>query len=320
MTWLFISIIAYFLAAISVIIDKTLLKKDIPNPIVYTFYIAVLGAVLMMAVIPFGFSVPDILTILIALAAGAIFILALILMFSALRKEEASRVAPMIGGLTPIFVFIFAKYFLKEFLTPTQYLAFVFLIAGSFLISLNFRQKGALQWLKKKLGLSKKPLPQIRKVFWVALPAAILFGAANTLTKFVYQHTDFLTGFIWTRLGSFIAVMALLIIPANRQAITKNFKQTKHKKTSQKRVGGRFLFGQACGGISALLIQYAIFLGSVSLVQALQGLQYAFVFLLVLILTIFMPKILKEEISKEIFWQKAIAVGLIFIGLYFITI
>ncbi len=321
MTWLLISIIAYFLAAIAVIVDKTLLKKDIPEPIVYTFYIAILGAVLMLAVIPFGVGIPNILTIFVSLTAGAAFTWALILMFTAFKKDDVSRVAPMIGGLVPIFVLGLATFVLNEKLSCTQYIAYIFLILCSFLISLDFRNRGIVKWLKKKLGLDKRlSMPRIRKALWVALPAAALFGISHVLTKFVYLNTKFLTGFLWTRLGAFLAVMLLLIIPENRQMIIKNFKKNKRRKSTQKNVGGRFLFGQLSGGISAILLQYAIFLGSVSLINALQGLQYIFVFFIALILTIFIPKILKEEVSKEIFWQKVVAVGLIFIGLYFITI
>jgi len=320
MTWLLVSIIAYFLAAIAMVIDKTLLKKDIPHPIVYTFYIAILGAVLMLLVIPFGFLVPDILTLIVSLIAGAVFVWALILMFTAFKKDDITRVAPMVGGLVPIFVLGLAALILNEKLNCTQYIACIFLILGSFLISLDFQKHGAWHWFKKKLGLDKRlSMPHIRKTLWIALPAAVLFGASHVLTKFVYNNTEFLTGFFWTRLGAFLAVMLLLINQQNRELIIKNFKKNKKNKSQTKKVGGRFLFGQACGGGSALLIQYAIFLGSVSLVNALQGLQYVFIFLIVLVLTIFVPKILKEEVSKEIFWQKVIAVGLIFIGLYFIT-
>lgn len=320
MSWLLITISAYFLNAIALVIDKTLLKKDIPNPVVYVFYIALLGAVLMLLVIPFGFSVPAELIIFVSIIAGAIFVWALILMFSALRKEEASRVAPMIGGLTPFFVFILAWFVLEESLTSNQYVAFIFLIIGTFLISLDFRKRGAWYWLKKKLGFVQKlSLPKIRKTLWIALPSAALFGVAHVLTKYVYLNTEFLTGFIWTRLGAFLAVLALLVFPENRQAIFKNFKKTSKKRGVRQRVSIRFLLGQWCGGASALLIQYAIFLGSVILVNALQGMQYVFVFLIVLLLTIFLPKILKEEISKEVFFQKIVAVLLIFIGLYFVA-
>lgn len=319
--WLITAISAYFLNAIALVVDKTLLKKDIPHPFVYVFYIAVLGAILMLLILPFGFAIPNAITILVSLIAGAIFVWALLLMFDALKKDEATRVGPMIGGLTPIFVLILAWYVLEEALTCNQYIGFVFLILGAFLISLDFQTHGFKSWLKKKLKLETKiELPQIRKILWIALPSAALFGVAHILTKFVYQNTEFLTGFIWTRAGSLLAVLFLLLTPANRKLIFKDLKKNKKKPNQTKKTGFKFLFGQACGAGGAVLIQYAIFLGSVTLVNALQGLQQVFIFIIVLLLTLIAPKLLKEKISKEIFFQKILAVALIFIGLYFVAI
>ena len=323
MTWFLITILAYFLNAVANVIDKTLLKKDALHPIVYTFYIAILGAILMLAFIPFGFGIPTLKIILIALLAGAIFISALIFMFSALQKDDATRITPMIGGMVPIFVLFFAKLFFNESLTSPQYFAFVFLILGSFLISLDFQKHGAWHWIKKKLKLEKRfSIPKLRKVIWLALPSAFLFGLAHALTKIVYFNTEFTTGFVWTRLGSLLAVALLLIFKNNRKLISENFKKNKKKKNQKqtKKNGIKFLFGQACGGSGMVLIQYAVFLGSVSLVNALQGIQYVFVFVFVLLSTLFFPKFLKEEFTKEIFFQKILAVILIFIGLWLIVI
>ncbi len=319
--WLIIAISAYFLNAIAMVVDKTLLKKNIYHPFVYVFYIAVLGAILMLLVLPFGFVIPTGITLFIALVSGAVFVWALLLLFSVLKKDEATRVGPMVGGLTPVFVLILAWYVLQESLTCNQYIGFIFLILGAFLISLDFQEHGAKAWLKKKLKLNTKiQLPQIRKTLWLALPASALFGVSHVLTKFVYQNTEFLPGFIWTRAGSLLAVLVLLLIPANRALIFKDLKKNKKQKNDAQKTGGRFLFGQACGASGAVLIQYAIFLGSVTLINALQGLQQVFIFIIVLLLTLIAPKILKEEISKEIFFQKITAVALIFIGLYFVAI
>ena len=321
MNWLIITLVAYLLNAVAAVIDKTMLKKNVLSPISYTFSIAVLGGVLMLLVIPFGFGIPNILTLIVSLIAGAAFVWALILMFKALEKDDATRVAPMIGGLVPIFVFIFAWYVLEESLTSNQYFAFIFLIIGTFLISLDFQKHGALSWIKNKFGVkSKIVLPQIRKTLWFALPASLLFGISHVLTKFVYTNTEFLTGFIWTRLGSFLAIMLLLVSIKNRNIIKRDFKKNKKQPKQTKSTSIRFLFGQLCGGGGALLLQYAIFLGSVTLVNALQGVQYIFIFLLVILFTTTLPKLIKEKFTKELVIQKIIAILIIGIGLYLIAV
>jgi len=54
-------------------------------------------------------------------------------------------------------------------------------------------------------------------------------------------------------------------------------------------------------------------------VQALQGTQYAFVFLAVLLLTYNHPKLLREKISVQIMIQKIIAVMFIALGIWLIA-
>ena len=160
----------------------------------------------------------------------------------------------------------------------------------------------------------------IRKTLWIALPASVLFAVSHVLIKFVYINTDFFSGFIWTRLGSFLAVILLLLSAKNRNIIKNDFKKNKNQPSQTKSTTFRFLFGQACGGSGAILIQYAIFLGSVTLVNALQGAQYGFVFILAALATLFLPKLIKETISREIIIQKILAILIIGIGLYLIAI
>lgn len=326
MSWLLITLIAYFLNAIANIIDKTMVKKDVLHPVVYVFYIAILGLGLMLVLAPFGFTIPNLEIIGISILAGSSFILALLLMFFALQKDDATRVAPMIGGLAPVFIFILAKILLNEVLKPTQYLAFIFLIIGTFLISMDFRSRGFISWIRNKLrkifGIRKIVLPKIRKTILWALPAAFLFGVSHVLSKLVYNNTEFFNGFIWTRLGGLVAILILLLFPQNLKLIKENLKKSSEKKQAKKtkKDGLRFLIGQACGGGGMILLQYAIFLGSVSLINALQGVQYVFVFLIAVFLTAFYPKFLKEKFSHEIFMQKGIAVLIIFFGLWLIVV
>jgi len=302
MSWLIITLIAYLLNAIAAVIDKTMLKKNVLSPISYVFSIAMLGAVLILFVLPFGFTVPNLFILIISLIAGAVFTWGLILLFQALQKDEATRTSAMIGGLVPIFVFILAWYVLEEKLTSNQYLAFIFLIVGIFLMALDFQER------------------IIRKTLWIALPASVLFAVSHVLTKFVYINTDFLSGFVWTRLGAFISILVLLISAKNRAIIKRDFKKNKNQPSKAKSTTFRFLFGQACGGGGAILIQYAIFLGSVTLVNALQGAQYGFVFILAALATLFLPKLIKETISREIIFQKILAILIIGIGLYLIAV
>lgn len=289
--WLPIVVSAYFLNAVAAVVDKFLIAKKIPNPAVYTFFIAALG-LLGLVLIPWGFNWPGWFQFLIALLAGLTFTLALLYLFKALSLSEASRITPFIGGLSPIFVLIFSFLFLTERLSPNQLLAFFLIVAGTLVISWEKSQRKGLV-----------------KGFAFALFSALLFGISYTLTKYVYNHQAFISGFVWMRMAAFLGALLLLINPANRQAIKESF----HK--SDVKVGGLFFFGQASGALSFILINYAISLAKVSLVNALQGLQYVFLLTLVLILARWHPHILAEKVRGKILMQKIIAVGLIGGGL-----
>lgn len=110
MNWFIIVIIAYLLNAIAMIVDKALLKKSIPEPIVYTFYIGLLGLIFIPILMPFGFGVPSAYLIVISLLAGIFFIVALLIFFRALKGDDASQVIPVIGGLSPIIIMILAFF------------------------------------------------------------------------------------------------------------------------------------------------------------------------------------------------------------------
>ena len=54
------------------------------------------------------------------------------------------------------------------------------------------------------------------------------------LAKFVFSNQEFISGFVWTRIGSFLAALLLLLIPAAR---AHYFHTT---KTAGAKAGGSF--------------------------------------------------------------------------------
>lgn len=294
--WLPIVIFAYFLNAIAIVIDKFLLGKRIPEPVVYTFWIAALG-LLAVVLLPFGFALPDWQGWAIDFLAGFSFVAALLAMFTALKQTEASRVSPFIGGLSPIFVFLIAFLFLGERLAQREIWAFLFLLLGSFLISLDFGEV-------KKSG---------RRAFYFAFLAAFLFGLSYGLTKLVFNQQPFISGFVWIRVGAFVGALFLLLWPKARQAIL-------HPPATAGETKGIFLFGQACGAGSFLLVNYAIALASVTLVNVLQGVQYVFLLAMTIFISQKMPQLFREKTTKAIILQKIAAIVLIAAGLALIAL
>jgi len=77
-------------------------------------------------------------------------------------------------------------------------------------------------------------------------------------------------------------------------------------------VGMFFTAGASLTGL------WAITTGPISLVSVFRGFQSVFVLIYALFLSIWLPKILKEEVSKGVLGVKFVAIILMMIGLYLI--
>ena len=113
--------------------------------------------------------------------------------------------------------------------------------------------------------------------------------------------------------------MALLFFPSIRALFHKKPKTDASQARSKKRfilVAGDI----ALGVTGATLVQYAVALGSVSMVNALAGAQYAILIFLVALISKFFPNILKETFTSKEIVQKIVAVVIISIGLILLLI
>ena len=303
MSWILLVIIAHFFNAGIFIIDRYLLKKGFPNPLSYTFYVGILS-IFILLLIPFGFSLPAISQIILALVAGGIWLLALFVFYTALHQGESSRVVPTVGGFIPLFTLVLSFIFLGERLNPRELIAFCFLVGGGVFLSL-------LVTRAQNFSSNKKIC--LNKAFAPALWAALFFAIYYVMTKFIFLHQSFVNGLIWIRLGSALTAAFLLIPSGFRRRI---FKKT---RTIEKKTLKIFFSARALGLMAGLLIYLAIYLGSVTLVNALQGTQYLFLLFLAFVLFKKIPS-LREQFDKKVLVQKIIAIILISLGLIILVV
>lgn len=300
MSWLTVIILAYFLFAIVSLGDKYLLIGP-PNPKIYTFYVGILG-IFILVLIPFvNFFVPNLYQILFCFLAGAIYIFALLGLYEGLEKFEASRIIPAIGGILPIVTFLLVYFFSngKETLVPLVFLAFFFLILGSVLITIE---------PEKKISFGS---------FKISALTAFLFALTFVLTKYVYLTQPFWNGFIWIRIGGFLTILCFPFFKAVRKEIFFR------KFTFNKKTGTFFVLNQGVGAGAFILQNWAIALAGLAylaIINALQGIQYIFLFIFAILLSLKFPNILKEKISKKNIFQKIFAILLIGIGLTILTL
>ncbi len=302
--WLLVTIGAYFLTAINSVIDKHLIGKKIPEPIVYSFYVGIFS-IFVIVLIPFGFEWPGFSQFFAAFFTGAVFLLALISFFYALRADEASRIVSIVGGITPIFVLIFSIIVFGASLDQIDMYAFAFLVLGSVIISLR---------KSKTCGVFELHKYSCARSIELAILSSVFFALFFVFAKFVFLNQPFMSGFIWTRIGSFLAAIGILLIPSYRRLIFHSTKSVKMKS------GGLFIGNKILAGVAFLILNYAISVGDVVLVNALGGIKYVLLLAMAVIFTKWFPKVIREQTSPLVMFQKISAVVLIFVGIFLIAL
>ncbi len=296
MFWFPLAIVSYALNSVALLMDKFLLTKKIPNPAIYTLAISLMGMVAVV-LLPFDWQQPGGSEIFWALMSGIVFTPALYFMFLALKNGESSRIVPFLGGLQPIIILPLTWYFLGENFSSTFFVALFLFCVGTVLISY---EKGRAK----------------HAAYWYGLISAILFALSLVMVKWVYLRTDtFITPFVLTRLGSAVAALPLLLMPG------VVFFKSKVAIKKVKQPWTLLVIGQASGALASVGVNLAIAISTnaTAIINAMQGLQYAILFVAVLVLTKFFPKILKENMSAAVLLQKAIATSLIILGLVLIA-
>jgi drug/metabolite transporter (DMT)-like permease len=310
MSWLMVAIIAYLMLATVNLLDKFLVDNVLKNSRAYAFAACSLGLLIFVAS-PWFLSWPGWPLLVLNLVNGSVFAVALWLLYEALRRGEASRTLVLIGGATPIFSLLFSILFFQEKFSANQWAGMAFILIGVLVIAFLPVSRS---YLSRVLG--KFNLVQVveDKGLLIALFSALAYSLYFVSTKYAYSFQPFISAFMWNRLGAAIFVLIFLFRNNDRRAIIGIFSRPGRKKN-----GFLIILNQAIGSLGFILQNYAIFLGSVVLVNALQGIQYAFLLIISASLSLLAPKLLKETFSWRIVLQKTIAVVAIAIGLYFIA-
>lgn len=303
MLWFVIALIGYALLALVFVLDKFILSKSLGSPAVYAFYssIFMFGA---LAALPFGVQVLFGLDWFWAIVSGLAFGGGLWAMFTAVKRGEASHIDPFIGAVVTIAVYTLSYMFLSESLTRTQIGGIIVLIFASLLLSFEkTRQRNGFH-----VGF-----------IW-AIIAGILFGLSHVTAKYLYELYPFLTAFVWTRAATGLLGIALLLAPSVRRELKTVFSKKKARAASKKINFGKdhalmvVSLDKVLGIVGVVLIQYSISIGSVTLVNALSGLQYAFMFVMIYVLTKLRPRLFNEYFTKRELRMQILALFFVLIG------
>ena len=300
MGWIAYTLGGYFFNAVTSIFDKFLLSGRIKEPCVYAFYVAILSLFAIIFV-PFGVQWIPWQTIVVFVISGVMFLYGLVAFYNAVKRSEISRVAPLVGISISVIAGVASLAFGPAAgisFSPTNFFSLFLLLGGAFLIAFD---------------LPLKPNDALMKS---TLLAGALMALSLIFLKTGDRNADFINGLVWSRLGFVLGGFSLFIIPQYRAAILESAHSMTETSKENFITGSLFIMNKVFGAVATFLLTYAAYLGPITFIQALNGVQYAFVLLLALPLSFYYPHIFEEKLFFWDWFQKVVAVLLIALGMW----
>ena len=291
--WIFFALGGYALLAGEAVLSKFLITARLKSWQLYTFYIGIFSSVVIVFT-PFGFEWRGPEAFFAAIFSGILFYLALAFLFQSLLVSSAVRVYVLFGAVMTLSTVFFARIFLDDKITSAALLGIGFLIVGGTLISFKHYEKSFFSnWQKTVL-------------------AGILAALSYVLLKYAYNQQNFVSGYVISRLGITAAAALSLLLPSFREKVFASFKKGKRKENIKNFFGS--VAAKTVAGTGTVLIHYAIFLGSVMVVNAMVATQYLLTFLLSIILSFYWKKIFIEKFTLINIALKIVGVALVVAG------
>ena len=297
-SWIYFVFISQGIWAFCTIIDKFVISKGYIKS--SRVFIVLNGAmnIFIIFLLPFvDFYLLKFTDMLVALLSGVMLAAAVTLYYKAVQYDEISRVT-MLNQITPAFVLILSFLFLSDVLTKNHLIGFLFLLGSGLLVSYRASEK-KFKW---------------SKAFYYMLASAFLSAISVVSAKYIFSVTDFWNAVLWLRIASFSALGALFI-PSVRKQFVETFKGMANK------IKGLLGFKMIIDFSAMIISGFAVLMGPIYLVSALaSSVLPLFVFILASITSVYIPKIVKEDIDKKTILTKTLSIVMIIIGVVFINL
>jgi drug/metabolite transporter (DMT)-like permease len=302
MNWFFIALLAPALYAATNHIDKYLLSRyfksgEVGSLVLFSSLFSFFALPIIYFIEPAVFSVRTI-EIFALVTSGALAILALVLYFYALERDEASVIVPFYQTI-PIFSFILGYFILGETLQFKSILGCLLIIIGAATLSLD---------------LTKEKIKVKTLIVFYMLGASFLFAVNGVIFKLVALESGFWTSAFWSFFGRVaIGILIYFFVKSYRE----QFWQVIHmNKASVILINS---FNETIYIIADGILYFASLLAPIAIVMTVNSVQPLFVLIFGIIITFFFPRIGRESLAKKNILQKIIAVIIICIGSYLIS-
>jgi drug/metabolite transporter (DMT)-like permease len=282
--------------AISTHIDKYLVDRyfrhaDTTVLMVFTSFI---GLLLLPLIGLFDAEVlrPGLGAMAVMAVSGILYMGAMLFYLRAIQSEEASVVAALFQAST-LFTFLQGWLFLHEKLGWAQGVGCVLIVAGALALSLD-----------KHFSLRKFKL----RLVLLMLAATFVLALSSVLFKYFALKSDFWTTTFWNTVGEAVFGLAILAVPAYRRQFRALFRRHPGPVIGVNAANELINLG---GGLG---VRYAMLLAPVAVVSAISATTTFFVFAFGILLTIFLPKLGRENLSARNLLQKLAGTILITAG------
>jgi len=276
--------------AIVFFIDKIVISKWTKNPfqaliVTGIFSLLAAGFVYFMG----GVAQTSFNHILPCVLLGMVYMISFVFYFKSMQRSDVSKFISL-AAVSNILILILAFILLKESLGLFQYFGVITITLGSMLMLVKGNEK--LQWTSSLKNI---------------LIYVVMISLTSIAGKYLLGIVDYWTLFFYENIGMFIASLPIIFINLNGLKETVN----EHGK----KVVMWILLSEILGSLSLILMLIAYSLGPVSLVNAFTSIKFIFVFIISLVLSLFLPQILKEDYSnRRDVMQKVLAMVLIAVG------
>lgn len=298
MNWFFIALGAPFLWALVNVADKYLVvnySNDKKSSGALVLFSSLVGVVACIAIGIFTSGVFDIKLIdkFLLLLIGAFSIAWIILYLFSLELEDVSTVVPWMLTI-PVFGYLISYIFLGETLTSKQLTGALVVLAGSFILSIDF---------------SKVKLIFKRKIAGYMILSCLIYAVNGVIFKFVASTDSFWVASFWEYLGLGIGGVFIFVFAHEyRKDFVKNIKE------SGLAIFSLNIFSEFTTIAGNLLTNFALLLAPVAMVYLVGTFQPFAVLLLTLICTKFFPKIVNESFSFRAIAPKIVAITIMLLG------
>ncbi|MEN9557860.1 MAG: hypothetical protein RL141_229 [Candidatus Parcubacteria bacterium] len=296
MNWILFALIAPFFWTASNFVDKYVLEKYTKGIVDFLFFSSIASWFLFFVLLPFvGMPALNLYAFL-PIITGMILVYSYGFYAKALGQGDTSSLV-ILFNLIPVVTVILAFVFLGQTLSPNELLGLCVVLIGATMISLE---------KTKNIFIKGLGMILVAIFIWSVMYLIVDYG----LTKMSYW--DYL---LLDSLGSALAAPTFFIIPSMRRRLIGRIKQASMKK----------YFWVSCNGLldffGHMSVKQALALvPSAGLVTTVTQTQSFYTIALGVLLTLLVPKIIKENITIPRLLKKTIGAVIMFTGVYILLV